>query len=100
MPEIGSRGSEIMALLSEGPHSLAALTARVDAARPSMVMACLKRLEERGAITISGKTSRKRTEGVVVALAAQPPVAAERVARRSASTLDAVQAFETLLRAF
>jgi hypothetical protein len=99
MAEIGSRGSEILALLSEGPHSLAALIARVDPDRPSMVMACLKRLQERGAITISGKTSRKRTEGVLVALAAQPPRPAE-AARRSASTAEAVAHFEALLRTF
>ena len=69
MPDIGPRQTEILTLLAAGPYSLAALIAAVDASRPTLVMACLKRLQARGVVEMSPRKVPKRTTGVLVSLA-------------------------------
>jgi hypothetical protein len=96
---IGSRQAEILERLAAGPYSLNALVNAIDPTKPSMTLHALKRLEVAGLVTVTGRKSRRRLTGAVVALAVEPPVAAEAVDRRPGSTVsEAFAAFEALLR--
>lgn len=73
MPPIGPRQTAILSLLAAGPFSLAALIQAVDPDRPAGVVDCLRRLEARGLVEMSGRRTPKRTDGAMVRLAAPSP---------------------------